>query len=81
MTYTPNGKYWDDHQHEYAAHVSQPRDSSTGPQTRPEHLTTARHGAFLRVPLEDRVLWGFTSDLHAQRFIDDFGGELLPPTA
>lgn len=77
--YDGNLRYWLDHHKDFAAHVKQPRDVSTGPQTRPEHLTTNRHGNFLRCPLEEKTLWGFSSDIHALRFIEDFGGELLPP--
>lgn len=79
--YADNLSYWLAHHKDYAAHVRQDRDASTGPQTYPEQLTTARHGHFLRCPLEDQTLWGFASDLHAERFLADFGGELLPPTA
>lgn len=79
VPYAGNLDYWIQHQADYPAHVRQDKTDATGPQTRPESLSTNRHGTFLRVPLEDRTLWGFATDLHAQRFIDDFGGELLPP--
>lgn len=71
-----NQEYWAFKSQDYPHHVRQQRDeNATG--TRPEHLATNRHGAFLRVPLDTEILWGFSSDLHAQRFIDDFGGARL----
>ena len=78
--YAGNIDYWLAHHKDFKAHVKQVRDANTSPYPRPEHLTTSIFGEFLRCPLEDKVLWGFASDLHANRFIADFGGELLPPT-
>lgn len=78
-SYANNLVYWTEHHKDYAAHVRQTRNETTGPQTCPEHLTTARHGAFLRCPVDDKVFWAFSSDLHAERFVQDFGGEILPP--
>lgn len=75
-----NQTYWNDHSPKYPHHVRQTEHITAG-YARPEQFTTARHSSFLRVPLADCVLWGFSSGLYAQRFVDDFGGEIVPPLA
>lgn len=75
-----NQKYWDDHQHEYP-HQAVQKEHITANYTRPEHLSTNRHGQFLRVPTGARVLWGFQSEAHRNAFVADFGGDVWTGSA
>ena len=75
MTWKANQQYWDDHNADYPFHAIQ-TEHITASFTKPEHLTTHRHGSFLRIPLGSHVLWGFTTEAHRDAFIADFGGEV-----
>ncbi len=68
-----NADYWAAHCHEYPHHAVQ-TESITAGYTRPEHLETRRHGAFLRCPMGTKVLWGFSTAEHRDAFLADFGG-------
>lgn len=69
-----NHAYWQSRKADYPFHAKQTEHITAG-YTRPEQLTTARHGVFLRVPIGDAVLWGFRDEASRDRFLADFGGE------
>ncbi len=71
-----NDQYWDSRKGDYPFHAVQTQHV-TAAYTRPEALQTHRHGAFIRVPLGDRVLWGFETPAARDTFVADFGGEAL----
>lgn len=76
MTWQQNNQaYWNDHNAEYP-HQAVQTAHITASYTKPEHLSTNRHGAFLRVPLGDKVLWGFTREADRDAFLADFGGDV-----
>lgn len=69
-----NQAYWHARKADFPFHARQTEHITAG-YTRPEQLTTARHGGFLRVPIGDAVLWGFATEASRDRFVADFGGE------
>ncbi len=72
-----NADYWAAHAHEYP-HWAVQTESITAGYTSPEHLSTNRHKSFLRVPVGDRVMWGFVSAEARDAFLQDFGGAVQP---
>lgn len=70
-----NALYWREHNHDYP-HQAKQTESITADYTRPEHLTTRRHGAFLRCPTGQAVFWGFKREADRDAFIADFGGSV-----
>ncbi len=75
-----NQAYWDEHNHEYPFWAVQTASITAG-YTSPEHLSTHRHGQFLRVPTGEKVLWGFSTEAHRDAFLQDFGGAVHVPDA
>lgn len=71
-----NRAYWQSRKNDYPFHAKQTEHITAG-YTRPEQLSTARHGQFIRIPLGDAVLWGFRDEASRDRFLADFGGEIL----
>lgn len=68
-----NQAYWDSHNTDYPFQAIQ-TEHITASYTKPEHLTTNRHGEFLRVPTGAKVLWGFRRAADRDAFLADFGG-------